>query len=344
MDRINPFSAWSTFCLGACLMAITSISNVQADPVPISVQTLGELAIYPELRAPATVLSLNQSRISAEVSARIMEIPVQTGQVVDKDSVLVRLERRDYQLALERTQAGASMLAARRELADYELQRARSLSAKNVISEQVLKQREAEVKILQAEQDNQQALIRQAQRSLEKTILRAPYKAIISSKIAQLGEFSAPGTPLLHIVDAETLEVSARVQATLAVSLKAASQLELETAGERYPLNLRTLIPLVDNRAQTREARLGFAAQHALPGEAGELVWQHPQAHIPAELLLRRGSRLGVFIVTGNQAQFLALGAAQEGRPAQTSLGPDTRLVTLGRFQLQDGDQIVLQE
>lgn len=195
MDRINPFSAWSTFCLGACLMTITSIINVQAAPVPISVQTLGELAVFPELRAPATVLSLNQSRISAEVSARIMEMPVQTGQVVDKDSVLVRLERRDYQLALERTQAGAAMLAARRELADYELQRARSLSAKNVISEQVLKQREAEVKILQAEQDNQQILNRQAQRSLDKTVLRAPYKAIISSKIAQLGEFAAPGTP-----------------------------------------------------------------------------------------------------------------------------------------------------
>lgn len=344
MNRIKSLPAWSTHCLGVCLLTLSCMGSVLAAPVSVSAQPLGELAIFPELRAPATVLSLNHSSISAEVSARIVEIPVQTGQLVDKGTVLVRLESRDYQLALERAQAGAALLAARRELADYELQRARSLSAKNVVSEQVLKQREAEVKSLQAEQDNQRILIRQAQRSLDKTILRAPFKAIINNKIAQLGEFSAAGTPLLQIVDTESLEVSARVQATLAGSLMTASQLELDTAGQRYPLELRTLIPLVENRAQTREARLGFVDQRALPGEAGELVWQNLQTHIPAELLVRRDGKLGIFIVTGNQTQFFSLDAAQEGRPAQTSLNPDTLLVTQGRFQIQDGDEVLLQQ
>jgi hypothetical protein len=96
-------------------------------------------------------------------------------------------------------------------------------------------------------------------------------------------------------------------------------------------------------RAQTREARLNFTDSRALPGEAGELVWQNPQAHIPAELLVSRKGVLGVFVLAGNRAQFLALPAAQPGQPAATRLPPDTLLVTQGRFQLQDGDEVTRQ-
>lgn len=336
--------SWSTFCLAVYLLVFVSIGNLQAAPLNVSVQTLGELAIYPELRAPASVMSLTQSRISAEVTARIIEIPVQTGDIVDKGAVLARLERRDYQLALESAQVATEVLAARQELADYELQRARSLSAKKVVSEQLLKQREAEVNTLRAEQKNLQIAIRQAQRKLDKTILHAPFNAIIKDKPGQVGELATPGTPLLQIVNAESREVSARIQVRLINSLQKASRLELDTGATRYPLTLRTLIPLVDNRAQTLEARLTFSGKSALGGEAGELVWQNPQAHIPAELLIRRAGKLGVFIATDNRARFLALSEAQEGRPALTSLGPDTHLVTQGRFQLQNGDEIVWAE
>ena len=314
-----------------------------AETVAVAARPLSELAVFPELRAPATVLSLNQSRISAELAARLVALPIRVGETVAAGTLLARLDDKDFQLALARAEAGAKVLEAKRELAEYELQRARSLSQKQAVSEQLLKQREAEVKTLQAEQENQRLAIAQARRILEKTEVRAPFHAIITARIAQLGELAAPGSPLLELVDAEQLEVSARIQAHLANTLKQSDSLELLSNGKRYPLRLRVLTPHVEERSQTREARLSFSGQAALPGSAGELLWQNAQAHIPAELLLRRDGKLGVFVADHNHARFIELANAQEGRPTINSLSPDSLLVTEGRFQLRDGDAITLQ-
>jgi len=59
-----------------------------ADPA-YTVKTLERLAIYPESRTVAQVVPDNESRIAAEVSARIDEIPVRLGQAVRKGDVLV---------------------------------------------------------------------------------------------------------------------------------------------------------------------------------------------------------------------------------------------------------------
>jgi RND family efflux transporter MFP subunit len=338
----------------ACLPAMTSTLATASEPIPISAQSLGELAIYPEYRAPATVVSDNDSRISAEVSARIIEIPVKVGETVDKGTVLVRLEQTDIQLAITREHATADALRARSALARFQLTRARSLSAKKVVSEELLKQRESELNALLAEQKGQEAALTIAQRRLEKTIIRAPFKAIVTARLGQVGELANEGAPLVQIVDADRLEVSAMLQTRLAETLPKAKKPELATAGRHYALTLRTIVSAFDPRARTREARLTFdrtatdgttaAPDTAMPGNAGELVWRSPQPSIPAELVVRRKGKLGIFVVDGESARFVGLAGAEEGRPAPVPLETTTLIATQGRFRLQDGDKISLQQ
>lgn len=337
MKRNRTQLLWTAACLW--LLA----GNGHAQPLPAAASPLAELAVFPELRAPATVLSLNNSRLSAELTARIIEIPVLDGQNVSKGDALLRLDDSDYRLGLEQAQAVARALDARIQLAQYELQRARTLSQKQAVSEQLLKQREAELKTLQAELESQSVVIRMAEHKLDKTVIRAPFSAIISRRLAQLGELATVGTPLLELTDNTQLEVSARIQSKLADSLESDSSPVLLADGQTYRLRLRVLTPLTDSRAASREARLLFSGKMALPGSAGELVWRHPQAHIPAQLLIRRAGSLGVLVVDKNKAAFVALPAAEEGRPAQTSLPAETLLITEGRFRLQPGDEIALQ-
>lgn len=312
------------------------------EALSVSARPLAELAIYPEQRVPADVLSLNNSRISAEINARIVDLPVLVGQTVEQGALLARLDSADYALALQREQSNADALAARIDLARYQLERAKSLAKQQAVSDELLKQREADLKTLLAQQQGQQAALEQARHNMEKTALRAPFRAVILERLGQVGELAGPGTPLLRIVDAEHLEVSAKLQADQAASLAAAQTLELTDGAVHRPLQLRIIVPAADGRTRTREARLTFTGPAALPGSAGELVWRSSQAHIPADLLLRRDGKLGVFQIVDGHARFTALPDAEEGRPAAAALKLDTIVVVEGRFRLQDGNAVTV--
>lgn len=321
-------------------LTLLALPAIAGEPVPVSVRPLAEVAVYPEQRAPAEVVSQNDSRISAEISARIVELPVLVGQVVEQGALLARLNNIDYTLALQREQAAAESLAARLELARYQWERAQSLAQQQLIAEELFKQREADLNTLLAEQKGQQAALEQARHNLEKTALRAPFRAVVMERLGQVGELAAPGTPLLRIVDAAHIEVSAQVQNEQAANLAATKTIELASGAGRHTLQLRTITPAMDARTRTREARLTFTDANALPGTTGELVWRSRAAHIPADLILRRNGKLGFFQVLDGQARFTPLDAAQEGRPAATVLDPDTQVVVEGRYRLQDGDAV----
>jgi RND family efflux transporter MFP subunit len=326
-------------CIGV-LFCLPALQVMAADPVPVTARPLVEVVIYPQQRAPATVLSLNDSNLSAELNARIDEIPVLVGQAVEAGTVLVRLDNTDYTLALQQQQAAAASLAARLDLARYQLERARTLSQKQAMSEELLKQREADVKTLEAEQAGQRAALAQARRNLEKTAVRAPFRAIVTQRLAQVGELASPGTPLVRIVDASRLEVAAQVQTAQTASLAAASNPVLHTANGRYPLHLRTIISVVEARSRTREARLAFSGAAALPGTAGELVWPTAQPHLPADLLVKRQGRLGFFHLEKDRARFTPLAEAEEGRPAILATDLQGQVIVEGRYGLMDGDMV----
>ena len=84
----------------------------------------------------------------------------------------------------------------------------------------------------------------------------------------------------------------------------------------------------------------GAATGTAPLGSSGVLRWRDPQPHIPAALLVRRGSDLGIFVRQGQQARFVALPRAQEGRAAPTDLPPATLVVVRGQAALSDGQTL----
>lgn len=320
-----------------------------AEPIPVESAAFSALAIYPQHSAPATVVSDNHSRISAELTALILDVPVSVGDHVKKGALLARLDKRDFELALTREQAALRVVNANLELARYELKRARSLSKKQAVSEQLLKQRETERDALLAQQQAQQAAIAQAQRQIDKTEILAPFAAVIAERTAQVGELANPGMALLRIVDINNLELSAKLSATQADELIATlaaknNAAEFMSAGQTYAVTLRVITPVLDTRARTREARLRFARsiprQQPLPGSAGKLQWSSAQASLPSSFISQRDGKLGVFTLAGNTARFVELPQATTGRPATAELAPDTLIITEGRYRLRDGDEV----
>ncbi len=79
------------------------------EPVAVETRTLAQVAVRPEISAPASCVSLNDSRISAEINARVVALPVRVGDVVEKDAKLAELDCVDYQLMARRAEASAGL-------------------------------------------------------------------------------------------------------------------------------------------------------------------------------------------------------------------------------------------
>jgi len=310
-------------------------------PVAVESRPLAEVSIHPEREVSAQVLPRDESRIAAEITARIESIAVQVGARVARGAVLARLDCRDHELTAERARAALAAARARAALAEQQLARARELGARGFYSAEALSVRTTELEVLRAEVEQARLHVTASERTLEKCTVRAPYAGVVRERLGQTGELAAPGTPLVLLAATDSVEVSAAVPVALAVSLGGASSIRFEGDGGTRPLRLLRISPAIEPRTRTVEARFAFAGAPAAPGAVGRVLWRDPQPHLPAELLVRREGRLGVFLDEDGIARFRPLAQAQEGRAAPAgALAAQARIVVSGQAALVDGQRL----
>ncbi len=313
-----------------------------AEPVRVHALPLAQLEVPIEYSAPATAVTLNETQVSAELAARVLDITVLEGDSVPQGAVLVRLDCRDYELALTRAQGDLKALLARDKLARQQLARAESLARSQNISEELLDQRRTEVEAASAEVTAQRATVTAAETQASRCVITSPYRAAVVKKLASLGDLARVGTPLLTIVDLESIEVSADVVPSEVESLSQADRPEFSFEGERFALRLRKISPVIDAMSHTQQARLAFVATEPPVGASGRLLWTGSLPGVRSDLLVQRGDALGVFVVEDGIARFTPIPGALEGRPAPARLGKDALIVTEGRQRLRDGEAVII--
>jgi hypothetical protein len=162
--------------------------------------------------------------------------------------------------------------------------------------------------------------------------------------MAQTGGFVNPGTALLELAESDRFELKAEIPDEIADSLSRAEKIEFLSRNQSWSLELLRLSPLIESARRTRQARFSFASDAAaeLPaiGRSGEVIWQVRSGMLPANLLVQRDRKLGIFLAVGGQARFTPLPGAQEGRPVPVDLPADSQIIVTGRERLQDGDRI----
>lgn len=327
--------------LVANLILLLSTSVWSDDAIHVTTQTAAELLFHPERSAPAEVVPLNDTRLSAEINARVLEISVRVGQGVKAGDLLVRLDCRDYGSRLEAQKASVRALETRLRLARAQLERARNLKKERNISEEEVDSRETEVLALEAELVAQREAAKQALLNQDRCEISAPFNAVVKERLASVGTLAAPGTPLVHLIQLDEVEVSAQVRPAEADEGAQAQSVHFSYLGRRYPLRLLRAPPMVNPNTRTIEVRLGFVDEAVAPGASGRIHWRSKSAYVPADLLVRRNGVLGVFLFNDNHAHFQPLTGALEGQPARADLPEDALLILEGRHSLQDGARVV---
>lgn len=298
-----------------------------------SARALGEIAVYPEFRAPARVVAGEEARIAAEVGARVVAMPARTGAAVARGAELVRLDDAAFRIELERARAQVALIDSRIGLARAQLDQARALATRGFISADGLRIRETELGVLQRERDAARAAQAAAELALARTVIRAPFAGVVRERLAAVGDLAAPGTPLLSLAASADAEVHARVPAVQVDGLLAAAPPTLVAGGAEHALRIVRVSPVLDAAGQARDVILAGAS--ALPpGLAGELRWRSRVPHLPPAYLQQREGRLGAWRVRGAEPEFVVLPEAQAGRAAAVDWPADTQVVDEGRFAI----------
>ncbi len=335
---VNKLSAKAL--LSILLLVFPLVPGAQ-NAIPVKTALIKDVAIYLWKSAPATAVSLNDTSVSAQIKARIEEISVKVGEIVETGSVLVRLDCTDFRIAKQQVEANIAAFESRIRLAERRLARTRKLHRLQTASEELLDQREADLAVLRAQRRGVVSELEKSEINISRCTIKSPYTAVITSRVAAVGEFADVGTRLLEIMDIEQLEISAQVPARDIAPVEQAEEIYFEDTAKRYAVTLRTVTPAVNTQTRNREVRLLFSNAPALPGAAGKLIWRDNQPHVSAKLLVRRGNDFGIFINDNGRARFHTIPDAQQGRTTPLDLPPDTVIVTEGHYRLENGQPVI---
>ncbi len=329
------------------LLGAISVSSTALAQTRVKADELSNLSIIVERSVTAEVVGLTQTGVSSRITAEIHSLPLLVGQQVEDDQVIGMLDCVDNELALKAANAEYGALDANRVLVEKQLSRLEKLRLNRNASEEQINQKQAEVSSIKARLSAQSIAIQIAKRQIEKCLIITPFKGVVTEVHSEEGSFAVPGTLLFSMMDPDDIELHATLTST---------QLEQITHHSLYflfdqnilPVELRTILPLLDSISQTREVRLTFPQKKPLSGTKGRLQWILPGTILPSSLVVEREGKRGIFAVeeaaNGEPiARFIELDNIAAGQPAMVDLETDTLVITDGRFGLTDGDKIELE-
>jgi RND family efflux transporter MFP subunit len=265
-----------------------------------------EQAYYAE--AVGTLKAASRTQISARVMAEIKDIEVRAGDFVEKDDVLIELdraalERRHSQAEAERAAANAAVVQAK---ADFERAEALRKESPSAISRQQLDQYSYQYEAAKAKLSGAEEALAEASVLLSYTTIKAPKSGTIVERLAEPGSVAQPGVPLLEIYDPTSLRLEVPVMENLAIKLKEGDELavKIDALDEEFVATVDEIVP------QAEAASRSFMVKVKLPPSADLFEGMYGRLMIPAgqrlhlclnaEAIERIGQLEFVYVVDAN--------------------------------------------
>lgn len=205
--------------------------NPGMKPVEVKLEPAAKGQLVRTVSAPGQIEPRTRVLVSAQVMALIEELPFRENQSVKKGDVLVRLDARDLQAALDATRASlrgeeARLEGAKATLANVaaDLGRKRELYGSKDIAKSDLDLVEAEylravsqVKSSEHSIEIAKANIIRSERDLENTVITSPLDGVVIRVDAEVGELVTIGTlnnaasVIMEVADLNAMLLKARV-------------------------------------------------------------------------------------------------------------------------------------
>jgi RND family efflux transporter MFP subunit len=353
----------------AALILAAWATGVFTPPVSVKTATVGQ--VYPSqaftvLNASGYVVAQRKSALASKITGRLIWLGVEEGNRVKRGEIVGKLESEDAKAT--RDQAAAQVNAAihnleqaNAELSDATISMGR---AKNLISKGYIAQSDFDTalarynKAVAATRSSESAVkaakaaLESADVSVEYTLIRAPFDAVVLTKNADIGDIVTPigaaasaQASIVSIADMSSLQVEADVSESNLEQVKAGQpcEIQLDAVPEtRFKGKVHMVVPTADRTKATVMVKVAFLDKdpRILPEMSAKVAFlsrpaneaeQRPRVAINQSALSTRNGKTVIFV-------------QKENRVVETQVVTGERLgdMTEIRQGVKSGDKVVI--
>ena len=191
--------------LSTLLLVVAQTSMGQ---ITVSTTTVTTMNLNEEDNVMGMIYSRSSPEIAAEVSGRVISVIADIGDVVEKGQVLAQIDSEKYDLQLAQSKAEIARLSALLVNQELDLKRAEKLFKDNLVSEEMVDRTRAGFNALSEQINAANAQLRNSERLVEETEIKAPIKTKVAAKHIDIGDFVQNGMIVYELVDTKNLRVA----------------------------------------------------------------------------------------------------------------------------------------
>ena len=188
-----------------------TLKTTVKEPVPVAVRAL-DINLAPmqlSVSSEGNVQPSVETKLVAQVAGEVVELSssLVAGGDFSKGDVLLKLDPRDYEIALARSEAALSRAQAEQRYAAEETARIRSLYGEELASIAQLQSAERLLAVANAALDDASAAVKRASVDLDRTVFTAPFNGRVRAENVDIGQFLSKGAMIATLYDTDRLQV-----------------------------------------------------------------------------------------------------------------------------------------
>ena len=299
-----------------------------------------------EVRDGDLVLSVNttgqvrsdaEGRLRAEVGGPVAEVLVRPGDRVRRGQPLIRLNRREFDLAVAEAQVAVDVAT----LAHRENYLPDSMATGQMPSKERL-----EASVTRSGLAAARVRLQQAEFNRDRATIHAPFNGVVDRVLVVPGDRVSAGAELTTIVDLQNLRIEAAVLEHDLPLIKVGGEAVITSAalaGQSFTGRVQAVLPLVDSTTRSGRAFVRAQGNEVLrPGMYADVRLEAQRLPnrrlVPTRAIIERDGRPLVFVVKDGRAQWTyILPGRSNGR--ETEVLPDS---VSGIIPVNPGDQVIV--
>ena len=312
--------------------------RLKGQAVNVVVQELVPSTIRDRLSLPGIVEPWVRLELMAEVYGKVVEVSRKEGEQVQVGDVLLRIDSRDYENALDSARASYKLAAAN-------LERAESLFRDELISRSDMESVAAEVVSLRAAMET-------ARLQLERCTITAPLSGVINRLDAKVGLLLNISDPVAELLKIDRVKVAVGIPESDVNEVRALSHVKVTidalggrtVTGEKYFL---ASAPETVARLYRLELALDNKGEEILPGmfARAEVVKREVSDTlvIPLYAMITRSDNRFVYVEEGGKAVArVVTPGILDGWRVQIvdGLAPGERVIVVGHRSVEEGQAV----
>jgi RND family efflux transporter MFP subunit len=318
---------------------VTETRVAALDEVPRAVHTTGSIRPWARV-SPGT-----------KILGRVEEFTVREGDRVRRGQVLVRLERRDLEAAVEQARAAIAMAEAELDRTGAQHDRMRSLQARGSVTDKNLEDAVAGFRVAEAALQQAQANLSAAEVTLGYAEIRSPVDGFVTARRVESGDMASPGAALLVVEDLARVKVILTVPESDVVSLApgAPARVSVDVLESSWDATVDRVNPAGDPASRTFDVEvvLDNADGRLKSGMFARATFARGTREallVPAGAVVQRGALEGLFVLDGERRarlRWIRTGRALDDRiEVLSGLEPGERFVVDPPLALSDGTTV----